>query len=237
MSECPHKQLKKQMVGEQIWYRCECGQKFRVEPWDGRVRVVEGAFELQDKLRDFFISCWGDPQAWPVNVRNFYNEIYALLVVQAVEGLKVEEEARKPWAYALGFVDGGMVDGENVIFSESVDAEDEAMERNENKKDNDSEIEAVPLYRAAQHLKREQEPAPRCDFELAGERCVLNKGHANDGQLQAAAQPPQELVSLALSWAHEDVHWTYGSQPETCGGRNCRRCELEAALTRGAVGR
>jgi hypothetical protein len=40
MSECPHKQLKKQMVGEQVWYICECGQKFRIEAWDGKVSVL-----------------------------------------------------------------------------------------------------------------------------------------------------------------------------------------------------
>jgi hypothetical protein len=43
MSECPHKQLKKQMVGEFVYFACECGQKFRVEPWDGRVSVVATA--------------------------------------------------------------------------------------------------------------------------------------------------------------------------------------------------
>lgn len=37
---CAHKQLKKQMVGEQLWYACECGQKFRIEAWDGKVSVL-----------------------------------------------------------------------------------------------------------------------------------------------------------------------------------------------------
>lgn len=44
MSECAHKLIKKQMVGEQVWYVCEvhgCGHKFRVEPWDGKVTVLD----------------------------------------------------------------------------------------------------------------------------------------------------------------------------------------------------
>lgn len=41
MSDCAHKYLKKQLVGGQVWYVCECGQKFRAEPWDGRVSVTK----------------------------------------------------------------------------------------------------------------------------------------------------------------------------------------------------
>ena len=38
---CAHKLLKKQLVAGHFWYVCcECRQKFRVEPWDGRVEVV-----------------------------------------------------------------------------------------------------------------------------------------------------------------------------------------------------
>ena len=38
---CAHKLLKKQLVAGHFWYACcECRQKFRVEPWDGRVEVV-----------------------------------------------------------------------------------------------------------------------------------------------------------------------------------------------------
>ena len=54
---CPHKTLKKQMSGMQVWYVCEamsipvkkngltvsfrqCGQKFKAETWDGRVKVT-----------------------------------------------------------------------------------------------------------------------------------------------------------------------------------------------------
>ena len=39
-SACPHKTLKKQMSGMQVWYVCECGQKFKAETWDGRVKVT-----------------------------------------------------------------------------------------------------------------------------------------------------------------------------------------------------
>lgn len=38
---CAHKLLKKQLVAGHFWYACcECRQKFRVEPWDGRVEVA-----------------------------------------------------------------------------------------------------------------------------------------------------------------------------------------------------
>jgi len=40
---CPHKHLKKQMSGQQVWYVCECGQKFKAQLWDGKVRVVSPA--------------------------------------------------------------------------------------------------------------------------------------------------------------------------------------------------
>jgi hypothetical protein len=46
MSECPHKNLKKQIVGEGSWYRCtDCPQKFKAEPWDGKVAVREALRE------------------------------------------------------------------------------------------------------------------------------------------------------------------------------------------------
>lgn len=41
MIECAHKELNKQIVGEQVWYACECGQKFHVEKYDGKVTVLE----------------------------------------------------------------------------------------------------------------------------------------------------------------------------------------------------
>ena len=53
---CPHKLLKKQIVAGHFWYACcECRQKFRVEPWDGRVEVVnpervEVPVEMRDEL-------------------------------------------------------------------------------------------------------------------------------------------------------------------------------------------
>jgi len=53
MKPCPHKTLKKQMSGMQVWYVCisvvdvangvsidGCGQKFKAETWDGRVKVT-----------------------------------------------------------------------------------------------------------------------------------------------------------------------------------------------------
>ena len=48
MSEnCAHKQLKKQLVGEQSWYACEtCRQKFKVDPWDGKVPVMPAVEQL-----------------------------------------------------------------------------------------------------------------------------------------------------------------------------------------------
>jgi len=42
MTPCPHKLLRKQyeeMSKEHPWYVCECGQKFKAEPWDGKVKV------------------------------------------------------------------------------------------------------------------------------------------------------------------------------------------------------
>ena len=38
---CPHKQLRKQQSGTVTWYKCECGKKFKVEQWDGKVKVVK----------------------------------------------------------------------------------------------------------------------------------------------------------------------------------------------------
>ena len=39
---CPHRKLKKQIVGGLHWYACEvCRQKFKAEPWDGKMRVIE----------------------------------------------------------------------------------------------------------------------------------------------------------------------------------------------------
>lgn len=41
MNDCPHKELKKQIVGEGSWYVCiACSQKFKAESWDGKVTVV-----------------------------------------------------------------------------------------------------------------------------------------------------------------------------------------------------
>jgi hypothetical protein len=57
-SSCPHKLLKKQMSGMQVWYVCAnevklveegetsvlrrvgCGQKFKAVEWDGKVKVI-----------------------------------------------------------------------------------------------------------------------------------------------------------------------------------------------------
>ena len=39
---CQHVHLAKKLVGDQSWYACtQCGQKFKAEPWDGKVTVVE----------------------------------------------------------------------------------------------------------------------------------------------------------------------------------------------------
>ena len=41
MSDCKHLHLKKQLVGETSWYACTtCPQKFKVEEWDGKVKVI-----------------------------------------------------------------------------------------------------------------------------------------------------------------------------------------------------
>ncbi len=42
--QCNHFTLKKQLVGGQYWYACAtCPQKFKVEPWDGKVTVAPAA--------------------------------------------------------------------------------------------------------------------------------------------------------------------------------------------------
>jgi hypothetical protein len=56
---CAHKQLKKQLVGGQFWYKCEaCPQKFKAELWDGKVEAaapVTGPDVAQqvEKLREY----------------------------------------------------------------------------------------------------------------------------------------------------------------------------------------
>ena len=41
MMACQHKVLRKQQSGTITWYKCECGQKFKAEPWDGKVKVIQ----------------------------------------------------------------------------------------------------------------------------------------------------------------------------------------------------
>lgn len=41
MTECAHVHVSKKLVGEQSWYACDqCGQKFKLAEWDGKVKVI-----------------------------------------------------------------------------------------------------------------------------------------------------------------------------------------------------
>lgn len=73
---CAHKQLKNQMVGEQLWYACECGQKFRIEAWDGKVSVLAPLDPRKDlaaldelakewRAREGFAGCEGEASVYP----------------------------------------------------------------------------------------------------------------------------------------------------------------------------
>jgi hypothetical protein len=59
--QCSHPTLKRQYVGDQSWYRCECGQKFKVLPWDGKVKVVLDPAELNEGVG-------GEPAPVPMNL-------------------------------------------------------------------------------------------------------------------------------------------------------------------------
>lgn len=49
---CPHKQLKKQIVGTTSWYACiQCGQKFQASEWDGKVQVRKISLDIPNSPR------------------------------------------------------------------------------------------------------------------------------------------------------------------------------------------
>jgi len=53
MSDCQHVLLKKKLSGEQFWYQCDaCRQKFKVELWDGKIRVIPQILENQGVINE-----------------------------------------------------------------------------------------------------------------------------------------------------------------------------------------